>query len=199
MKQSFKIILPLLAAGFVTVSVGHAQQSSESTASPLWKTVGDWDVRVDTTLNYGCFIAAAYETGTVVRVGFDETHSGGYILIGSPEWTSLEIGKDYDLEFQFDNEPPWEGTATAIPMGEVVLLFLPFHEPSFMSEMQRKHALMITYRGRVVANLTLRGSYAAIQELVNCQLAVEEARAGSPTPGDPFATSPRPTRNDPFE
>ncbi len=69
-----------------------------SATEPLWKRVGSWDIRVDRSLNYGCFLVNVYQGGTVFRIGFDRTNGGGYLMLGNPNWRSIEVGKEYDLE-----------------------------------------------------------------------------------------------------
>ena len=77
---------------------------------PLWKKVGHWQIRVDTTLNNGCFLYTSFERGTILRIGLDKTATGGgYIIIGNDDWKSIEVGKDYKISIKFDDELPWVG------------------------------------------------------------------------------------------
>jgi len=147
-------------------------------------------------------MTAVYERGTAFRIGFDRTNANGYVMFGNLAWQSLEAGKEYSITLQFDDEPSWQGTATAVHIGadSAVFLAAPFNKPSIMVEFMRKQALKIFYRGNLVTSLSLRGSYAAIQELLNCQSAVNEAMGSpSPQPKDPFASSrPANSKPDPF-
>jgi hypothetical protein len=196
--------LLLLVSAFVVWS----SEIAWSEDSPLWKVVGDWQVRVDKTLNFGCFMAAASVRGTVVRIGLDQKRLNGYILVGNDDWRSLEVNKDYELVLQFDGNPPWRGKATAIQMGQgAAYLYLPFSKSQVMLELAKKQVLSIWYESKQVAALRLTGSFAATQELVACQRAVEAARSGTkpadPFAGgterrDPFAGGERPVSSDPF-
>jgi hypothetical protein len=100
---------------------------------------------VDTTLNNGCFLITVYDKRTVVRVGIDNTNSNGYIFIANNAWRSVEVGKEYRLTFQFDDEAPWNGTFTAINMSGTTALANTFKEPKFLVEFGAKQALSIYY------------------------------------------------------
>lgn len=166
-----------------------------------WKNVGNWSIRVDTSLENGCFLYAQYEGGTQFRFGFDMGLGNAYFLIGNGNWKSLEEGKTYTLVFQFDNRPRWTGEGRGYLVGEnLVGLVGTVSDGEFFSELARSHVLTATYKGREIARLNLKGSYAAVKELLNCQAEMRAARAVGKQPRkDPFAPD-RATENtrDPF-
>lgn len=177
---------------FASVNAGLADEA------PLWKRVAGWDIRVDNTLGYGCFALAIYEEGTVFRIGFDPSRNySGYIVLGHDSWKSLEVDKDYELVFKFDNEAPWNATATGTQFGSGGITFLHarFDKGDFLKEFARKHALEVSFKNRVIARLNLKGSARATKEMVNCQVAMKETGTSSPA-GDPFAGSGK--KRDPF-
>src|SRR5262245_43090447 len=96
-----KLFAPVLIFGLV--GTAQAQDSAH------WKSVGSWEVYVDKSLNFGCFLIAAYTRGTVVRIGLDQKNLNGYVMIGNEAWRSLQVGKQYELRLQFDSEGPWRG------------------------------------------------------------------------------------------
>ena len=49
----------------------------------LWRTVGQWQIRVDATLGYGCFLVGSYTRGTVLRIGIDQQNGNGYVMVGN--------------------------------------------------------------------------------------------------------------------
>jgi hypothetical protein len=191
-------IFPVLLGGFLFLGTlqSHAQDVVQ------WKTVGDWKISVDRTLNYGCFMLVSYTRGTVVRIGFNQKALNGYILVGNSAWRSLEVGKEYPLALQYDDETPWRGTSTGVSFtnGSNVYLFLPFSKPTFIGDFARREMLSIWYREQIVTKLPLKGSYAAAQELIVCQKTIDAARAGTEPsdarPTDPFAKGIQ--RSDPF-
>jgi hypothetical protein len=172
---------------------------------PLWKNVSGWDVRVDRTLNFGCFIFRSFERGSIFRMGFDRQSDSGYFIIANDQWKSIEIGKEYKLEVQMDGETPWQGNATAVNIGDGKLPFLwmNFKRTDFLTEVARKQWITFRYKGQVVTSLSLTGSYAAVQALVQCQEQIEQVRnAASPGTGrgsaDPFARTGVNPKSDPF-
>jgi hypothetical protein len=70
----------------------------------------------------------------------------------------------------------------------------------FISEVMRKQGLKVTYQGKVIANLSLRGSRRALNELGLCQQAVDKWAAARQAPKDPFADPVPKTKDakDPF-
>lgn len=178
----------LLACGFG----GLALTSAVAQDTALWRNVGQWQIRIDKSVDYGCFMLGSYTQGTLLRIGFDQQNRNGYILVGNEAWRSLQIGGRYELVLRFDNAAPWRGRATArtIGSGSMVFLYLPFENSQFLVDLARRVNLTIFYAGNVVTQLPLRGTYAATQELIRCQRVADVARAN---PQDPFSGgSPKP-------
>jgi hypothetical protein len=179
----------LLACGLICVagSSAFAQQTE------LWRTVGQWQIRLDKSLGYGCFLLGSYTRGTVLRIGIDQQNGNGYVMVGNEAWRSLQIGNQYPLSLRFDNESPWRGKATArrIGSGDMVFLYLSFSRSRFLVELARKMNLTIFYNGDVVTQLPLRGTNAAVQEMLRCQQAADVARRNNRPSGDPFAGAPK--------
>jgi hypothetical protein len=97
--------------GVVTVMM-IATADAQDTAR--WGQAGQWAIMVDRSLNNGCFAIVNYEGGTVLRVGYSPADGSAYFVIADDKWASLEVGKDYELEMQFDSRDPWYGSATVI-------------------------------------------------------------------------------------
>jgi hypothetical protein len=158
----------------------------------LWRTVGQWQIRIDASLGYGCFLLGSYTRGTVLRIGIDQQNGNGYVMVGNEAWRSLQVGNQYDLAMRFDSNSPWRGRATArrIGNGQMVFLYLSFDRARFLIELARRNNMAIFYQGDLVTSLPLRGTNAAVQEMLNCQRAADAARKKGPQ-GDPFAGSPQ--------
>lgn len=154
-----------------------------------------WLIAVDHTLGGGCFLYLRYERGTELRIGFNRQRGNGYVLVGNPAWSTLEVGKDYRIDMRFDYENPWQADAVGFrfPSGSQIYLSVSFDRAAFLTEFMAKQNLEITYNGRQVALLSLRGSGAAGLELIRCQDA-------HPQRSDPFGPnqSAPPTGSDPF-
>jgi len=168
----------------------------------LWANVGQWQIRIDKSVNYGCFMLGSYTQGTLLRIGFDQNNRNGYLLVGNDAWRSLRVGNRYDIVLRFDRAAPWRGRATArtIGSGGMVFLHLTFDNPRFLIELARRIYLTIYYDGDVVTRLPLRGTSAATEELLRCQRAADAGRPAqdpfsdggpqSPAPGGPSGPQP---------
>jgi hypothetical protein len=179
-----------LMLAFILTSAARASDTIPWTPS----NVRGWDILVDRTLKNGCFITTTFESGTVLRLGFNRNEHTAYIMVGNPEWKSIEPKKDYDLEIKFDREVPWEVTATAIIMGDVTALWAQTQKVDFLDEFVRKQGMRISYRNNEIAALSLRGTSAAVSEMVTCQNAMDGKQASN----DPFKDTTTPS-NDPFQ
>jgi len=181
--------LLLLACGLNCLAIAPALAQN----TPLWRTVGQWQIRIDASLGYGCFLVGSYTRGTVLRIGIDQQNGNGYVMVGNEAWRSLQVGNQYDLALRFDGAAPWRGRATArrIGQGDMVFLYLSFDRARFLVELARRNNMAIYYQGAVVTSLPLHGTNAAVQEMLNCQRAADIARKTNRPQGDPFAGSPQ--------
>lgn len=179
----------LLACGLSCVAVAPAPAQN----TLLWRTVGQWQIRVDKSLGYGCFLVGSYTRGTVLRIGIDQQNGNGYVMVGNEAWRSLQVGNRYDLALRFDRAAPWRGRATArrIGSGGMVFLYLSFDRARFLVELARRLNMTIYYQGDVVTTLPLRGTNAAVQEMLRCQRVADVARKNARPQGDPFGGSPQ--------
>lgn len=179
-----------LALGLSWASANEGKSQDQPIV--FWKTVGSWGVWVDRRIGNNCFIATEYGDDTIFRLGFlsDEYRSPAYFAVGNMNWQSLEEGKDYDLTIQMDNREPWRAQARAMKgkQGEIPYLSVEAGEYEFFEEFVRKHSLTISYKGQVVVRLNLRGSAAAMREMLACQEAIREDAKKAPAQPkqDPF-------------
>jgi hypothetical protein len=146
-----------------------------------WADVGGWPVIVDRTVGDGCFTYMEYNNGTVLRIGFNRSASQAYILVANQSWSSLETGKEYDLQLIFGRAEPWNGPATAVDFNGVTALWMNFTSVDVILEFMQKQGVEIWYSSRMVDHLSLKGSFAAFSEVLRCQ----EAMNAIPSPTDP--------------
>ena len=193
MKRAFAL------AGLFFATSAWAQESIP------WKEIGGWDVLMDPSMGNACFITTVYDEGTILRLGFDfsQEQRSIYLALGNKNWKSLEAGKEYPLQIQFDRNPMWDATATAIDFNGTNFLAVSTTETDFASEFSRKLGMRATFNGREVAALRLNGSSRAVTEMLNCQEKVNEAlvaRQPPQAPKDPFQATPDvKSAHDPFE
>lgn len=167
-------------------------QPSFSQAVTWNDDVRGWFVGVDRSVGDGCFMYSSFDGGGVLRAGFNVDADSMYIIVGSRSWMSLEEGKLYPIEIQFGNRSPWTGDASVFSWdsGEKALqLTIPFTDniaDNFVRELQQTQNILVRYQGQQILNLSLRGSFAAMAEVINCQQNM--FRGNSPST-DPFNSS----------
>jgi hypothetical protein len=131
----------------------------------LWGSVGNWQVRVDSSLGHGCFMAAPYRNGGVVRLGFNNNSDTSYLLLGNTHWLELEKGTHYAVSLQFDGSPTVRLIGVATDSG---FLAFQFDDTSILNAFAEKTKLNISYQGDMIAQLALTGTYAGMQMLREC-------------------------------
>ncbi|MDX0831738.1 hypothetical protein GOD82_17635 [Sinorhizobium medicae] len=170
-----------------------------------WKDVNGWSVLIDPSTGNDCFISTMYEDGTILRLGFNffQSQSQIYLALGNSDWKSLEVGKDYPVQIQFDRNPVWNATVQGIDFGGINFLSVSTTDTNFAEEFSRKLGMRATFNGREVAAFGLKGSARAVTEMINCQESVNaaaSARSTPQSPKDPFEAVPdKKNANDPFE
>ena len=183
----------------LTISFLITWTSSYSDNEPLWKDLGGWVVRVDTSLGNGCFTYQLYEGNTIFRIGFNKINGGMYFFIGDSDWQSLEEGKNYPIQLYFGNKEPWGGDATAIRFGEIPVLWLDLRSSDsaseFLKEFMNELSLNVLFQGESIVLLSLKGTFKAGQELLECQKAINDIPNSNSE--DPFRDQ-RKKSDDPF-
>ena len=146
----------------------------------LFKAVGAWDVRIDNSLDRGCFIVPPYEGGLHFRIGIDmRDQPEAYILLLGDSWKSIVIDDEYEIVLQFGGLRPWRAKATGIDFHGSKGLIIKFAEAKLFKEFAEQPTVRITHQDRRVANLNLKDGAAAIAALVECQK-TELAKSGDP-------------------
>ena len=190
------IVMAAVAATATMLGVGTAAAASDAVR---WGQVSGWDILIDTTLGNGCFIFTVYDGGTALRLGFDPDEDDAYLMVGNQKWASIQHGKDYDIEIRMDRDAPWVATATGVDFDGLPLLMASTDQPNFLIDFMKKNTLQVRYQNQTIASLSLRGTYAAVAEMLKCQDYVDAHGIGGRAPfADPFANSGRGTASDPF-
>jgi len=133
-----------------------------------WDQVAGWDVMVDPSLGNGCLIQAAYQDGSVVRIGFDQINESGYITAFNENWGDIVEGETYAVGFALDDEA-YEGEAKGIYLNGVPGADIAFTNTDFLWDLAKKYTLTLYNDGEEVMAIDLEGSYAALEAAVECQ------------------------------
>ncbi len=179
----------LACLAFGAVLAAGAAGSTAAQEAVFWKSVGDWEISIDTTIRNGCYAVASWTGGTVLRIGRNPEAGNFYILIGNDDWASLQPEQDYQIVIQFGSRPTWDVAARGLQFnpGEIVYLHAQSTQMEFIREFQRALNMRISYQGSEIDNLKLTGSRRAWDEVEACQRDVAARGVGSGD--DPFAGS----------
>lgn len=153
-----------------------------------WKTVGTWQVLVDTTAGNGCFVTTFIDS-TAVRIGFTPATGTLHFVFANTAWQFFEPGSIYLIEFHLDQRTPWTAQATAFISGGVPALAAPANNPELFHDVARSAKLVLRYEQRELARLSLDGSAAALSEMLSCQEAMDDAVPTLAPEADPFKRS----------
>jgi hypothetical protein len=183
------------AAILLLLSVGWTQSAlGQDTAK--WGQVGGWQIRVDRSVGDGCFAVQAFDGGTIVRIGFDAAAQKIYVFFGDDDWKSIEVGKIYPVRVVFDGVSAFNGEMKGLSIGKTVFLAHTDLSTDFVKNFMQRNGMQIFYRGSQIAHLSLRNTFAAVGEVINCQREI----GGNPGTSnrDPFVSTPPRQNRDPF-
>lgn len=144
-----------------------------------WGEQGNWHIRVDLTLNGGCFASVTLDDHSYVRIAFDPNSRDIAIFVGNAYWRSLQAGATQPLSLSINFDDPWEGGGTVRKMGNVTYIGLLLNR-DFMTEAKQALVLTAESDNRHLGHYDIRGISEAFSELANCQENVEKIV-------DPFA------------
>ncbi len=153
----------ILAAALTMAAASASAQQLEQ-----WGTAGGWDVMIDPTLGDGCLIQAAYQDGSVVRIGFDRNEGMGYLSAFNYDWGDIEEGAQYDIEFDLDGQV-FTGVATGIYLDDVPGADIYFDNPDFLFAIAEKYTLTLFNANGEVMAIDLDGTYVGLEAAIECQ------------------------------
>jgi hypothetical protein len=143
-----------------------------------WSMAGTWPVIVDPALGNGCFTYAAYDTGTVLRIGFNRLANQGYVMLTSASWSSLQAGSEYGVRLIFGSAQPWDTVGTAFNLdGGPTTLWLSFVDVDVILDFMGQPNVQIWHEDRMVDSVNLTGSFDAFSEVMRCQGAMDAKAA----------------------
>lgn len=149
--------------------------------------VRGWTIAIDTTLGGGCFMYTIFDGEASARIGFDLTAGNIYLLLADMDWTSISADNTYDIDLQMGNRQGWSASATGGRMGDVPTLMVTSTDSSFMEEFASQSSIKVWYKDNEIMHLSLKGSMAALNEVLKCQDAVNAALSSGGNGSDPFA------------
>lgn len=133
-----------------------------------WGTAGGWDVMIDPTLGDGCLIQAAYDDGSVVRIGFDRNQGSGYVTAFNAAWGDIEEGTIYNILFDLDGEE-YDGEATGIYLQGVPGADIYFDNPDLLFDIAQKYTMSLYSENGLVMQIDLGGTSIGLEAAIECQ------------------------------
>jgi len=104
----------------------------------------------------------------------------------------------------FDGSKSYNGEMKGQRLGKVIFLAHRNVSTEFVTDFMERGGMRIFYNGSQIANLSLRNTYAAVSEMLNCQRELgftgatgSSGSGSSPRPADPFVSTPS-RSSDPF-
>ena len=151
------------AALFCALPVAGFSQQLES-----WGSAGGWDVMIDPSLGDGCLIQAAYQDGSVVRIGFDRNEGAGYITAFNEAWGEIEEGETYNILFDLDGQE-YDGEARGIYLNDVPGADIYFTNSDFLFDIAQKYTMTLYNEYGEVMAIDLGGTSIGLEAAMECQ------------------------------
>lgn len=149
--------------------------------------VRGWTIAIDTTLGGGCFMYTIFDGAASARIGFDMAAGNIYLILADMDWTSIAANQSYNIDLQMGNRQGWSAAATGGRLGDVPTLTVTSTDSAFMEEFASQNSIKVWYKNSEIMHLSLKGSMAALNEVLRCQDAVNAALASGGSGADPFA------------
>lgn len=103
-------------------------------------------------------------------LGVDIDSQKIYLLFSNEAWKSLEVGKVYPMRITFEDVSPYNGEMTVIRLqGGAIMLAHRNLSSEFVKDFMQRNVMRIFYQGNPITSLSLKKTYAAIGEVINCQ------------------------------
>lgn len=134
-----------------------------------------WAVLIDPTKNMGCLVQAEFQQGELVRIGFDKNKGGGYVTAFHQDWGSIEEGRVYPVLFDLDGQD-YQGEGTAVFLGDIPGIQIDFDNLEFFYDIMKKHVMSLFNENGLVMEISLAGTYNAIDFAAECQKEVDARR-----------------------
>jgi len=135
---------------------------------------GKWHVRVDMTLDGGCFTNVVFDDFTYLRLSFVPTQRAAYFMIGNTKWRSLQTETARAVAVGLDAFTPWTADATPHVIGNITYLWMEIPETRFLDQLGKAKTLRLQTAERLIGTYELSGSGEALAELIKCQKFVEK-------------------------
>jgi S1-C subfamily serine protease len=148
----------------------------------------------------GCVASGTYSGGVTIWLG-SGARFGSFVAFTNPDWQSIVPGHGYNLEVRTRGYGNWNGQFQGIDRGKEKGVVSTNLKAEFLSDFARSAGFTVMLEGRQIANISLTGSRAALNEVIACHnsnrsridAAVTAANATAKKP-PPAAPAPAPSK-----
>jgi hypothetical protein len=135
-----------------------------------YDSVGVWNVMVDPSIGNGCLIAAVFEDGSDVRIGFQPDAGAGYLLAMNDAWGDIVEGDVYPIQMDVDGQV-YEGEGVGVYVGGMPGVDILFDNVDFLMDVALQQTLTLINESGPVMAIDLTDSHAALESAIACQQA----------------------------
>lgn len=129
-------------------------------------TVRGWSIGINSD-SKACIAQATYQDQTTVWFGFEPGHEG-FFALSNPKWKAIEAGKGYTLQLYPHGKGRWTGSFVGgVFSGDKSLLSREL-KADFMIDIARATGIDVRLDGKSITRLSLSGSMAALDSLLEC-------------------------------
>lgn len=172
------LLLGALVLGAGLLPCGPAAAETLLAIDEQVDTVRGWDIGINTAVG-GCLAKARYEDRTAVWFGFGGEEKKLFFGLSNPRWKSIEAGRSYEIHLVATNAGRWRGTFQGGEADGEKSLVAANLKKEFMVDIARAGALDVRFQGKSITRLSLSGSMAALDAVIDCQKELN-ARGGEP-------------------
>jgi len=165
------LLSAILGAGVLLgVAVGAPRPAAAEPILAMDERLGGvrgWDIGINVN-SVGCLAKAKDEDQTTVWFGFADG-SKAFFGLSNPRWSSIDEGATYKLELIARGAGNWRGDFTGTESGRDMGFIATGLKDKFMVDLARAGGIEVKLKNKTLARLSLAGSMAALDAVIDCQ------------------------------
>jgi S1-C subfamily serine protease len=127
--------------------------------------INNWTIGYSDSLE-GCMAEATYTGDTTLTLGFQP--SGPFMVFTNPNWGWIVDEGKYEVSLRTEPYGTWSTTLSGGKINGGGFLYVEQLKDEFWIDVRRARNIVVSYRNRIIANLSLDGSNAAILAVREC-------------------------------
>jgi S1-C subfamily serine protease len=164
---------------------GACQSASAQPALEIDKSFGKvrgWAIGFSEKLG-GCLASATYVDETTLWIGFGgKNGTEAYLALTSPKWKSIQPGQRYELRVRTVGQGNWHGSFVGVERSSEKGVFTRNLKEKFILDLAGAGSVQFLLGRERVAQLSMAGSAAALESVLECQKTYVASKAPDPAP-----------------